>query len=438
MADASSVTTAGVDQRERVMRAAVRLARSRGYHGTSVDRLAADSGVRPEVVTALFPDRVALLEEVLERAFEEWYREVPTWQGGAPRPDLGEELERRFARGVLAGRTSADFWHLGLVLHLEPDLDGRGGFGLFLEVRDRVVVALGDYWSRILPQDLLDDELLSLMASAHLALVDGSTVAMQASPHWDLQELMSFVARGIATALQHGSVTLGHEQSGAGPRGPKPSPGPTGHIPRLVAHATLLAAHEYGPRSLTFEVVAHLAHRPVAEVAALAESPAALAQETMRQGYEQWRDSVPSWQPIPPGGSLERALTGILRDTWHGLDAPDLVLGELMLLQPAVLADSAEAGAARTAEVGAPATDARSTVVQLRDQSEDEFTAWFRQAIERDPAIGPQERGTDRLCARLVILAMDGFVLGRHLGSPTRPDDFRAMLVEVVMGALRS
>lgn len=441
MADASSVTTAGVDRRERVMRAAVRLARSRGYHGTSVDRLSAASGVPPDVIAGLFPDRVALLEQVLERSFEEWYREVPTWQDAAPRPDLGEELERRFARGVLAGRTSADFWHLGLVLHLEPDLDGRGGFGLFLEVRDRVMAALGDYWSRILPQDLLDDELLSLMASAHLALVDGATVAMQASPHWDLHELMSFVARGIATAVQGGSVTPpGHERSGVGPREPRPSPGPAGPIPRLVAHATLLAAHEHGPQSLTFEVIAHLAHRPVAEVAALAESPAALAQETMRQGYEQWRDSVPSWQPIPPGGSLERALTGILRDTWHGLDAPDLVLGELMLLQPAVLADSAGAGAAVPAGVpgATPAPDARSTVVQLRAQSEDEFTAWFRQAIERDPAIGPQERGVDRLCARLVILAMDGFVLGHHLGSPVPPDDFRAMLVEVVMGALRS
>ena len=77
-------------------------------------------------------------------------------------------------------------------------------------------------------------------------------------------------------------------------------------------------------------------------------------------------------------------------------------------------------------------------MVQLRDQAEDEFTAWFRQAIERDPTIEPQERGADRLCARLVILAMDGFVLGRHLGSAVGPDDFRAMLVEVVMGALRS
>ena len=157
MAKAPPTARSRADERERVMRAAVRLARSRGYHGTSVDRLAAASGLPPDVVTSLFPDRVALLEQVLERAFEDWYREVPTWEVAAPMADLREELERRFARGVLAGRTSADFWHLGLVLHLEPDLHGRGSFGLYLEVRERVLAALRDYWSRLLPQDLLDD-----------------------------------------------------------------------------------------------------------------------------------------------------------------------------------------------------------------------------------------------------------------------------------------
>lgn len=439
MAKAPATARSRAEDRERVMRAAVRLARSRGYHGTSVDRLAAASGLPPDVVTSLFPDRVALLEQVLERAFDDWYREVPTWEVAAPMADLREELERRFARGVLAGRTSADFWHLGLVLHLEPDLHGRGGFGLYLEVRDRVLAALRDYWSRLMPQDLLDsghdDGLLLLMASAHLALVDGATVAMQASPRWGLHELMSFVARGIAGAVRSGTLETDPGPADEPPRRRQPSPRPPGTIPRLVAHATLLAAHEHGPQALTFEVIADLAHCPVAEVARLAESPAALARETMRQGYEQWRDSVPSWQPIPPGGSMERELSTILRDTWRGLDVPDLLLGQLMLLQPGVLADASEPEDPLDVS---PVLDARSTVVQLRDQAEDEFTAWFRQAIERDPTIGGQERGTDRLCARLVILAMDGFVLGRHLGSAVGPDDFRAMVVEVVMGALRS
>lgn len=434
MAKAPPTARALTDERDRVMTAALHLARRRGYHGTSVDRLAAASGLPPDVVTSLFPDRVALLERVLEHAYEDWYHEVPTWEVTAPMADLREELERRFARGVLAGRTSADFWHLGLVLHLEPDLHGRGGFGLYLEVRERVLTALRDYWSRILPQDLLDDALLALMASAHLSLVDGATVAMQASPRWDLHELMSFVARGIAGAARLGTLGSGPGSEDEHPVGRQPSPGPPGTIPRPVAHATLLAAHEHGPHSLTFEVIADLAHRPVAEVARLAESPEALARETMRQGYEQWRDSVPSWQPIPPGGSLERELSAILRDTWRGLDVPDLLLGQLMLLQSPVLADAPEPEEPLDASA---VPDARSTVVQLRDQAEDEFTAWFRQAIERDPTVGPQERGTDRHCARLVILAMDGFVLGRHLGSPVGPDDFRAMLVEVLMGALR-
>ncbi len=438
---ASRVPVADADATERdlVLRAAVTLASRRGYHGTSVENLAAASGLPVEVVTELFPDREQLLEEVLERAFHEWYDEVPVRKHRRPLPDLRAELESRFERGILASRASADFWHLGLVLQLEPDLQGRGRFGVYREARHRALAALRAYWELTLSPDERSEETLDFVAAAHLALLDGVTVARQSSPGWDVAKLMSFVASGVAGAIQQrGPLTAEPEreaEDGVTQAGPAASGGEAEvdrKIPGVIAHATLLASHEHGPDPLTFEVVARLAGVPVAEVAGYAETPQRLTQIAMRQGYEAWRDSVPAWEPIPRGGSLALGLTGILGETWRRLDVPDFVFGLLLLLRPH---EQPEAGAdAEPDEEG----DARSTVIQLRSQAEDEFTAWFRQAIDRDPGITPQERGADRLCARLVILAIDGFVLGRHLGSDLEADVFRAALVNVVSAALRS
>lgn len=200
-------------------------------------------------------------------------------------------------------------------------------------------------------------------------------------------------------------------------------------LPRALADATLLAVHEHGVGDLTFEHVAAHAGVPVGKVTGLAASPAGLAGVAMDQVYEEWRDRVPAWLPIPVGGSLAAGLTEILRDTFRGLaDLPPV--GHLLMLQPHSPVDDVPAGA----------LDPRTVVMNFRAHAEDEFTAWFRQAMERDPTIGAQPQGTDRLCARLIILAMDGFATVRRIEAQADPDPdaYRATLVRVVVEALRA
>ena len=206
-------------------------------------------------------------------------------------------------------------------------------------------------------------------------------------------------------------------------------------VPDVIADATLLALHEHGVDALTFEHVARHAGVAVARVEGLAPTPASLAGVAMEQSYEDWRDQVPAWLPIPEGGSLADGLTAILRDTFRYLKDPDyLRLGHLLMLQPHPddedLVDGGQAPGARPGP--------RATVLELRARAEAEFTAWFRQAIDRDPTIGPQPSGTDRLCAGLVLLTIDGFVTGHRIEGDTDPDVYRALLVEVVVGALRA
>lgn len=203
-------------------------------------------------------------------------------------------------------------------------------------------------------------------------------------------------------------------------------------LPSAIADATLLAVHEHGLDLLSFEQVARHADVPVDDVSAHAATPAVLAAAAMEQSYEDWRDHVPAWLPIPEGGSLGEGLTAILRETFRHLDEPGfLELGHLLMLQPH-RQESADED-----EDDAPA-DPRTTFLDFRGRAEDEFTAWFRHAIDRDPTIGPQERGTDRLCARLVLLAIDGFVTGYRIEGTDDADSYRALLVDVVVAALRS
>lgn len=203
----------------------------------------------------------------------------------------------------------------------------------------------------------------------------------------------------------------------------------TAPLPAAIADAALLAVHEHGVEHLSFDHVARQAGVPVADVEPLAPSPAALAAGAMEQSYEEWRDQVPAWLPIPDGGSLAEGLTAILRDTFRHLESPGFLrLGHLLMLQ----AHPVEA------DQGESLPDPRSTFLEFRGRAEDEFTAWFRHAIERDPTIGPQRQGTDRLCARVVLLSIDGFVTGHRIDGGSDPDTYRAMLVDVVVSALRA
>jgi AcrR family transcriptional regulator len=191
------------DERSAVLHAALVVAQQRGYHGTTLDRVAEAAGTSPDRVTAHFRDRHEMLTAALEMAFEHWYDEVPTWKPSHPLPDLEEEIARRLTRGVVAGRRAADFWRLGLLLRLEPALAGSDCWELFVEIRERTRSALLDYWRSILPAGTAaDPALVELVVRGHLSLVDGSVLAAHATPDWDLERMMGLVATGVTAALE--------------------------------------------------------------------------------------------------------------------------------------------------------------------------------------------------------------------------------------------
>lgn len=193
------------DRRRAVLRAALAVSQRRGYHGTTTERVAEAAGVEPAVVRDGFDNRGELLRHALDLAFQEFARETPAWSDTEPLDDVGDELERRLIRGIAAGVGAADFWRLGMLLNLEPLLADSDCGRLFLEVREETRQALRDYWRGIVPEHVASDPVLvELAVRGHVSLGDGSVLAAQAMPDWDLERMMRFVARGVAALLTSG------------------------------------------------------------------------------------------------------------------------------------------------------------------------------------------------------------------------------------------
>lgn len=192
----------GPDERRAVLLAALAVSQQRGYHGTTPTRVAEVAGVDPEAVTSSFPGRAEMLGAALELAYQQYCDETPTWQEMEPLPDLRDELDRRLRRGVAAGVRAADFWRLGMLLNLEPLLADSDCGRLFLEVRERTKEALRDFWVHVLPDHVAaDPALVELAVRGHMSLADGCVLAAQATPHWELDRMMRFVATGVTALL---------------------------------------------------------------------------------------------------------------------------------------------------------------------------------------------------------------------------------------------
>ena len=186
------------DRRVAVLRAAVAVALGRGYHGTTYERVARAADVDEADVRHEFSDTVELLTAAFELARDEWYDQMPAWRDLEPAPDVPADITRRLLLGVAAGSRAAAFWRLGLVLRLEPALNGVDCCALFDDVRAHTREVLHDFWASL----MTDQSSLAVdqVTAGHLSLIDGAVFAGAASPQWDLDRLMTFASAGIVAA----------------------------------------------------------------------------------------------------------------------------------------------------------------------------------------------------------------------------------------------
>lgn len=182
----------GARTRERVLAAAAELIASQGYAATSIAKISKASGTNPASIYWAFGSKEGLLAGVMERAAEEFFRQIEAPEG-ADSWDALARLADAFAGGP-------EFLRLLLVLSLER----RDGDPQVLEAARRVRTSaadgLADAYSRAfhIENPFQRRAICERLARFTLMLLDGVFVASQIEPDTtDLERAFELIATGV-------------------------------------------------------------------------------------------------------------------------------------------------------------------------------------------------------------------------------------------------
>jgi len=159
----------GVESRQRILDAAVSIAGVRGYEGTSIAAVSAESGLPASSIYWHFEDKDDLIAAVIERSFETWLTAVEL-----PGEETGTPLERVVAMAGNIARSlidAPDFLRLGLMLALERRPAEPRGRTVFLQVRDIARNRLAEFIRALAPE--LDEHGVGTLATYAVACADG-------------------------------------------------------------------------------------------------------------------------------------------------------------------------------------------------------------------------------------------------------------------------
>jgi AcrR family transcriptional regulator len=197
---------AGFETRERILRAAERLFRSRGPAATSLRSITAAAGVNVAAVHYHFGGRERLAREVFVRSVapvnEERLRRLALVERASPGPDL-EGLVRALLEPVFrVAAADPSLRELGVLLLAEPKESGRELVAeLFGEVMERFHRALCRSLPQLPPEELFDRLFFAVGAFVHVlvgpavARADGSRIAPDGVA---LERLVRFLVAALA------------------------------------------------------------------------------------------------------------------------------------------------------------------------------------------------------------------------------------------------
>lgn len=167
----------GVESRQRILDAAVSIAGVRGYEGTSIAAVSAESGLPASSIYWHFKDKDDLIAAVIERSFETWLTAVEL-----PGEETGTPLERVAAMAGNIAQSlidAPDFLRLGLMLALERRPAEPRGRTVFLQVRDIARNRLAEFIRTLAPE--LDEHEVGTLATYAVACADGLFIEREIS-----------------------------------------------------------------------------------------------------------------------------------------------------------------------------------------------------------------------------------------------------------------
>lgn len=189
--------------RAAVVKAVVDLALSGGYSAVTWEAVAARSGLGLRELQQHAPTLDELVLLALEASLEEWINQSPMWSRTDPVPGLTDQISRRLLMGVDAAAECPEFWALGILLALTAGHGARAARVRYREVRANARAAMAEWWTRILPADVVeaDPRLPTRLTALHLALVDGFFVAQQSGIEWNLPSLVRTVSDSLTAYI---------------------------------------------------------------------------------------------------------------------------------------------------------------------------------------------------------------------------------------------
>lgn len=404
---------------QRILDAAMSIAAERGYAGTSIGLITARTGLPASSVYWHFKDKDDLLDKALEHSYLAWRATTPPWPDDIEAGDRPARIRQRMQYAAAGLVASPGFWRLGLMLALEQREAEPAARRRFLEVRHDTQAGIADWWRHFLPAEATtrDASLPMRLARYQVAVVDGLYVGLQAGRDWDREVLIDMLAAGLDAfaARERG----GHRVTTAEPSEPRRSRPQPPDSRKLILDAAARIAAESGYEATTISKITARSGLPVSSVYWYFKGKDELLAEVVRHSFDEWRARQPALFPLAGGVPLTEGLAAILATSVRSLPAaPDFMrIGHLLTLEK------------RETE---PA--ARTLFLRIRDSVERNLADWF--AHELEPDLLTRRPRLPHHLAQLVIAATDGLFLAHQIHEVWDPDEFVALIVDIVRTAI--
>jgi AcrR family transcriptional regulator len=189
--------------RLRILKAAAQIAAECGYEGTTISRICQRSGLPVSSVYWFYKDKDELLAEVVNLSFNEWLADQPTWDKFPDGVTLSEGLHSILSRAVRSLPSTPEFLRIGHMLALEHRAVEPAGRVLFLQVRERVRLDLGRWFTASLDPQLIakDPTLPENLATLIIVLTDGLFLAHQIADVWDPDAFVDLIVITVENAI---------------------------------------------------------------------------------------------------------------------------------------------------------------------------------------------------------------------------------------------
>ncbi|MDX9843963.1 MAG: TetR/AcrR family transcriptional regulator [Aquabacterium sp.] len=165
--------------RKRILDAAFKIISQYGYSGTTMAKVAAESGLPVGSAYWHFESKDMLLAAVIDASFEKWQVEAAERNKPLPGESFEAHVERIFGGASVRKFIAADFWRLGVILSVEKSVPEQLARQRFMKVRERQRDVLTQWGEQTLSKELLekDPSLPARLSAFTLAFQDGNAIA---------------------------------------------------------------------------------------------------------------------------------------------------------------------------------------------------------------------------------------------------------------------